>query len=83
MATGDASDFKTVSTKPGATLVPTETSVQGLPSPSGTPTSNRLSMRSLFGGNSAPRENKTELRDQIRGEMYDPEDEANVLCSCF
>ena len=81
MGATNATDFNSNNT--GATVVPVETTMGGTPSPTGTPTGTRLSMRSVFGGGTTGRVSGMELREQIRGEMYDPEKETNVLCSCF
>lgn len=68
-------------TSAGATVVPTETTLGGLPSPNGTPTAGSA-RRSMFGPH-PQRVSGTKLREQIREEMFDPEKETNVLCSCF
>lgn len=57
----------------GKTIVPVDTTANGLPGNNKSPP---VSGR-------AHRVSGTKLRDQIRGEMYDPEKEAHVLMSCF
>lgn len=86
MGAGDALDFKVTSPDPGTTFVPTDTTPWDTLKSCGSPTRNRLSMCNMFRRGNAHRDSKAQLRsklrDRIRQELYDRDEEAFALCSC-
>lgn len=63
----------------GATVVPTGTTPQG--TLNGSPTGNGHLLGSLF--RQPTRKSGMKDREQLRQNMFDPDKEEEVLCSCF